>query len=174
MVCVAGHDVVGVATFHLTDRQCELVTLDALREGQGVGSALLAAVIEKANRQQCQRFWLMTTNDNLRALRFYQRRGMRLVAVHRGAVDDARLINPSIPVVGDHGIAIHDELELELQSAPPQRSISHCTTATSSTPKPDAETLMSPSCQSPEALYTGSYPSPSTRAMPLARPSRRT
>ncbi|MFF5052519.1 hypothetical protein ACFY1S_04950 [Micromonospora sp. NPDC000663] len=51
---------------------------------------------------------------NLRALRFYQRRGMRLVAVDRGAVDRARRLNPQIPLVGEHGIPLHDELVLEL------------------------------------------------------------
>ena len=59
----------------------------------------------------------MTTNDNLGALRFYQRRGLRLVAVHRGAVDHARAVKPAIPRVGEHGIEIHDELELELALA---------------------------------------------------------
>jgi hypothetical protein len=57
---------------------------------------------------------VITTNDNLDAIRFYQRRGMRLVAVHRGAVDEARRIKPSIPLIGEHGIPIHDELEFEI------------------------------------------------------------
>jgi hypothetical protein len=61
------------------------------------------------------RLWLITSNDNLNAIRFYQRRGMRLTAVHRGAIDEARQIKPSIPLIGEHGIPIHDELELELR-----------------------------------------------------------
>jgi hypothetical protein len=39
---------------------------------------------------------------------------MRLAAAHPGAVDEARAIKPSIPLIGDHGIPIHDELEFEL------------------------------------------------------------
>ena len=113
LVAVTGRDIVGLATFSVAEDQCELVTLDALRRGQGIGSALLAAVAERAAGQGCRRLWLITTNDNLNAIRFYQRRGMRLVAVHRGAVDEARRIKPSIPLVGEHGIAIHDELEFE-------------------------------------------------------------
>ncbi|MGH2876950.1 MAG: hypothetical protein ACRDLV_11925 [Solirubrobacteraceae bacterium] len=35
------------------------------------------------------------------------------MAVHRGAFDEARRLKPSIPPVGEYGIAIHDELELE-------------------------------------------------------------
>ena len=114
LVCVADGDIVGLTTFDIRDEQCELVTLDAFTEGRGIGSALLDAVTEVARRQACRRLWLITTNDNLRALRFYQRREMRLVAVHRGAVDEARQLKPSIAFVGNHGIPIHDELELEL------------------------------------------------------------
>jgi hypothetical protein len=32
-------------------------------------------------------------------------------------VDEARRLKPSIPLVGDHGIPVHDELELELPLA---------------------------------------------------------
>jgi GNAT superfamily N-acetyltransferase len=114
IVAVAGGELAGLATFEAAGRSCELVTLEALREGEGVGSALLAAVAGAARERGCERLWLVTTNDNLRALRFYQRRGLRLVAVHAGAVDLARALKPQIPVVGAHGIAIHDELELAL------------------------------------------------------------
>jgi ribosomal protein S18 acetylase RimI-like enzyme len=107
-------EIVGLATFDVRDGQCELVTLDAFTEDRGVGSALLAAVTQEASRQDCRRLWLVTTNDNLPALHFYQRRELRLVAVHRGAVDAARQLKPTIPLVGTDGIAVHDELELEL------------------------------------------------------------
>jgi RimJ/RimL family protein N-acetyltransferase len=61
------------------------------------------------------RVWLITTNDNTAALRFYQRLGFDLVALHRDAVDAARSIKPSIPLVGNDGIPIRHELELELR-----------------------------------------------------------
>ena len=57
--------------------------------------------------------WLLTTNDNLDALRLYQRHGFRLVQVHPGAVDLARQAKPSIPEVGAYGIPLRDELILE-------------------------------------------------------------
>jgi ribosomal protein S18 acetylase RimI-like enzyme len=76
---------------------------------------LLAAVAEEAVRRGARRLWLITRNDNLDALRFYQRRGMRLCAIHRDAIDQARLVKPSIPLVGNFGIAIRDELELDLR-----------------------------------------------------------
>jgi ribosomal protein S18 acetylase RimI-like enzyme len=114
LLAIDGDEVLGLATFRLADGECELITLDALREGQGIGSALLAAVSQEAGRRGCSRLWLITSNDNVNAIRFYQRRGMRLVAVHRGAIDEARQIKPSIPLIGEHGIPIHDELEFEL------------------------------------------------------------
>ncbi len=111
LLAVTGDEIVGLATFHFAGGDCELVTLDALREGQGIGSALLTAVGEEAGRRGCGRLWLITSNDNVNAIRFYQRRGMRLIAVHRDAIDEARRIKPNIPLIGEHGIPIHDELE---------------------------------------------------------------
>jgi DNA-3-methyladenine glycosylase I len=113
-LAVQGEDIVGLATYRVAGGECELVSLDSLREGQGIGSGLLARVGQEAARHGCGRLWLITTNDNLEAIRFYQRRGLHLVAVHPGAVDDARRIKPTIPLVGQHGIPIRDELEFEL------------------------------------------------------------
>ena len=60
------------------------------------------------------RLWLITTNDNVDALRFYQRRGFRLVAIDRDAVERSRAtLKPGIPRTGLHGIPIRDELTLE-------------------------------------------------------------
>jgi len=109
----AGGSRVGAAAYRIEGPECELLSLNASAPGQGVGTALLDAVEEAARAAGCSRVWLITSNDNLDALRFYQRRGYRLVAVHVGAIDEARRIKPSIPLVGDYGIPIHDELELE-------------------------------------------------------------
>lgn len=87
--------------------------MDAAERRGGVRTALLNAVVDEASRRAARRVWLITSNDNLDALRFYQRRGMRLIAVYSDAVDQARRIKPSIPNVGEFDIEIHDELELE-------------------------------------------------------------
>lgn len=110
---------VGLVTCHLAGDACEIVTLDSLREGIGIGTALIAAVREMAKAAGCRRLWLITTNDNLPALRFYQKRGFRLAAVHPGAVDAARQIKPQIPLIGLDSIPIHDEIVLELALAEP-------------------------------------------------------
>jgi ribosomal protein S18 acetylase RimI-like enzyme len=115
LVCMADGDVVGLATYDVRDGQCELLTLNAFTDGRGIGSALLEAVAEEARRRACSRLWLITTNDNLRALRFYQRRGFRLSALHRDALERSRELKPSIPEIGLDGIPLRDELELELE-----------------------------------------------------------
>lgn len=114
LVAARADERLGLATYRYERQECELLTLDALRKHEGIGSALLAGVIQRALEQGCRRLWLITTNDNLDAMRFYQRRGLRLVAVHRDAADTARRIKPSIPEVGEYGIPLHDELEFEL------------------------------------------------------------
>jgi ribosomal protein S18 acetylase RimI-like enzyme len=103
----------GVVTFHIVETGCEVVTLDSARPGRGVGSALLGAVEETARRAGCQRVWLVSTNDNVDALRFYQKRGYELVRIDRGAVTRARRLKPEIPLFGNHGIPLRDEIELE-------------------------------------------------------------
>ena len=105
---------VGLLTYRIDSGECEVVTIDAFPEGAGAGTAMLEAVAAVAREAGCRRVWLITTNDNLRALRFYQRRGFHLVAVHPGALARSRELKPSIPEIGLHGIPLRDELELEL------------------------------------------------------------
>ena len=113
-VAVQDEERIGLITYHVEGQDCEIVTLDSLRPGIGIGSALIEAVREVAGQAGCRRLWLVTTNDNLDALRFYQRRGFALVAVHRGAVERSRSLKPEIPLVGAHGLPLRDEIELEL------------------------------------------------------------
>ena len=111
---VAG-DWLGLVTFYIRDDECEITSLDSLSEGQGIGTALIEAVAAEARQKGCQRLALITTNDNLHALGFYQRRGFVLASIHRGAIDRAREIKPTIPLVGENNIPIRDEIELELR-----------------------------------------------------------
>jgi ribosomal protein S18 acetylase RimI-like enzyme len=105
---------VGALSYEVRNGEMEAVTLDAFEPGRGIGSPLLDAAADEARRQGCRRLWLITTNDNTDALRFYQRRGMRLVALHGDAVAESRRLKPEIPETGAGGIPIRDELELEL------------------------------------------------------------
>lgn len=110
--------IVGLLTLRCDGDSMELLTLNSTLEGQGIGSALLLAAIDKAREMNLSPVWLTTTNDNLRAIGFYQRLGFRMTAVNLGAVDEARKIKPQIPEVGQNGIPIHDEVVLELQIKP--------------------------------------------------------
>jgi ribosomal protein S18 acetylase RimI-like enzyme len=109
-----GDECIGLVTYEVDGPACEIVTIDALREGAGVGSALLEAVTEAARAAGCERVQLLTTNNNLRALAFYQKRGFRLVGLVPGAIDEERKRKPSIPEVDSAGLPIRDELHLEL------------------------------------------------------------
>jgi len=104
---------VGLATYRLDSAECEIMSLNSLIEGVGIGTALLQAVAEVARAAGCQRVFLITTNDNTPALRFYQRRGFRLAALRPGALDAARRLKPEIPAIGLDGIPLRDEIELE-------------------------------------------------------------
>ncbi len=106
-------DIVGIVTYAPGSDDGEVTSLDALQPDHGVGTALLDAVVDIGLAAKWRRLWLVTTNDNTHALRFYQRRGWQLVAVHRNAVDGAREIKPEIPERGNDDIPIRHELELE-------------------------------------------------------------
>lgn len=108
----------GYAIYQVRDGELEVSVLESLAPGRGTGSALLAAVVAVAADERASRVWLITTNDNTAALRFYQRRGFVIVALRPGAVDEARRnLKPEIAQIGADGIPIRDEIELELPRA---------------------------------------------------------
>ena len=104
----------GLITFMVKGDECEITSLNSLREGKGIATALIDEVKREAKVNKCRRVFLITTNDNLHALGYYQRRGFELVAVHRGAVNKSRKTKPSIPLIGENNIPLRDEIELEL------------------------------------------------------------
>jgi GNAT superfamily N-acetyltransferase len=108
----------GYAAYEIRDAAMEVLILEALVERHGVGSALLAECVRAAIGTGTRRVWLLTSNDNMDALRFYQRRGFVIVAVHRDAITHAReTLKPEIPLLGKHDIPLRDEIELELPAA---------------------------------------------------------
>jgi GNAT superfamily N-acetyltransferase len=105
---------IGLITYEITGTDCEIISMNSLAEGKGVGSALVDVVKETATKTGCQRLWLITTNDNTAALRFWQKRGFKLVAVHQNAIEQSRKLKPEIPLTGNDDIPIRDEIELEM------------------------------------------------------------
>ena len=102
----------GLATYRLLGHDAELVTLDATPPNTGTGTAIIEALVALLLAERCKRLWLTTTNDKLSALRFYLRRDFRLMQVRPGAVDVARKLKPIIPLIGEHGIPMHEEIDL--------------------------------------------------------------
>ncbi len=107
-------------------KQCEIISINSTRENRGVGKALINKVLAEAQASNCSRVWLITTNDNIRALDFFQKchfvqesglaRGFQLVSLYRNALKISRKLKPSIPDVNaSNNIPIRDEIELEIE-----------------------------------------------------------
>ncbi len=112
-VALAGSERVGFAAFRLEKDVCELVALGAGRRGTGVGTALLRTVLDHAREQGRDRIRVITTNDNMEALRFFQKRGFALADIRRNALEESRKFKPEIPLLGKDGIPLRDEIVLE-------------------------------------------------------------
>ena len=104
---------VGLVTYIIEEGACEIVTLDSLFEGLSIGSELVMAVRRVAEQAGCTRLWLITTNDNTHAIRFYQKRGFHLAQAYPNAIEASRKLKPAIPLIGYDNIPIRDELEFE-------------------------------------------------------------
>ncbi len=104
---------IGCALWHEVDGDAELVALVTTYRGAGAGTALLDAVVDHAQTAGWQRLWLITTNDNVDAIRLYQRAGWEWVGWHRHAVSESRKLKPELPETGAHGIPILHEIEFE-------------------------------------------------------------
>ena len=112
-----GEPMAGLLTYEARGAVLEIVTLNAVPRQAGIGTALVEEAVAEAARRGCREVRLTTTNDNIGALRFYQRRGFRLAELRPGAVNRARRAKPEIPVTGEYGIPLRDELDL-IRSVP--------------------------------------------------------
>ena len=108
-------DIAGLVLYRMADTECEIVALNSYCENQGIGTRLIDLVRQKAIAESCRRLWLITTNDNIRAIRFYQLCGFDMKHLHYDAVEQARKIKPSIPLRSAEGIPIRHEIEFEIR-----------------------------------------------------------
>ena len=116
MIAEDDGQLLGALTYDVVGTDFEVLTLHCSRRWAGVGTSLILEARRVATELGCNRYWLVTTNDNVDALRFYQRRGFRISEIRCGAVDAARReLKPEIPLVGEYGIALRDEIELAQQ-----------------------------------------------------------
>ena len=105
-------NIIGLITYIIKDKECEIISLDSMEEGKGIGTSLVQEVENLAIKNNCKILKLITTNDNLLALKFYQKRGFILSKIINNAVERARKLKPEIPLIGNDGIPIRDEIEL--------------------------------------------------------------
>ena len=108
-------ELIGLITYRIIDKKMEILSLDSLKENKGIGTTLLNEAIREAKIADCSEIMLITTNDNLSALRFYQKRGFDMVRFYPNAVEESRKLKPQIPLIGADGIPIRHEIELELK-----------------------------------------------------------
>ena len=113
-LCLEEDRIIGVVTYHIQAFACEIVTLNSFQENRGIGTKLIHLVMEAARANGCNRLWLITTNDDINAIRFYQKKGFDLVAAHINAMEVSRKLKPDIPLIGMDGIPIKHELEFEI------------------------------------------------------------
>ena len=109
------NEIVGLITYRVVQNEMEILSLDSLNEKKGIGTSLLDKVVQNARDVGCSRVMLITTNDNLSALQFYQKRGFDIIKLHHNAVEESRKIKPQIPLIGSNGIPIKHEIELEMK-----------------------------------------------------------
>ncbi len=113
-LALRGPQICGLVTYTVRGKDCEIISLDTFQPGLGIGSRLVEEVKSAAQALGCQRLHLVTTNDNINALAFYQKRGFRLVDLRPNAIEASRRIKPEIPLIGENSIPIRDEIELEM------------------------------------------------------------
>ncbi len=114
-VAIDNDKIVGVLTFKKSNTEVEIISLDSFMENIGIGTLLLNNVIDFAKQNAIKRLYLITTNDNLKALKFYQKRNWKITIIHKNAVIEARKIKPTIPMTGYYGIPLLHEIELEFE-----------------------------------------------------------
>ena len=116
-VAVDNGELVGAILYEIKNNDCEIVVLYSLTESIGAGTNLINTVTSLAKSNSCKRVWLITMNDNTHAIRFYQRRGFNLKAVHINAFDVTRKLKKmpiSEDILGVDNIPIKHEFEFEI------------------------------------------------------------
>lgn len=109
------HDsIAGFLFYTITDVEIEIIVFEVFDKFKGLGSKILDKLKELARSKGIKRIFLMTNNDNIDALRFYQRRGFHICGIHLNSVELSRKIKPSIGYIGEYGIPLRDEIDLEL------------------------------------------------------------
>lgn len=113
-IALVDNVIAGILTYRIDEGECEVLLLQSAVEGMGIGAALIDATKQVAQNTNCHRLCLITSNDNVHAIRWYQKRGFTIAAVHINAIEQSRKLKPEIPLTGFDDIPLRDEIEFEI------------------------------------------------------------
>ena len=106
--------IVGLGLYHIENSDCQMVLLETFIHNKGIGTQIIEKIKEIAKTQHCKRIFLITSNDNIDAIKFYQRKGFCISNIYINAMAESRKIKPEIPFIGNYEIPIRDEIEFEM------------------------------------------------------------
>ena len=107
--------IVGLGLYDIKNHDCEIVLLETFAQNKGIGTQIIERIKEIAKTKNCRRIWLITSNDNIDAIKFYQKRGFCIVNIYINAMEESRKIKPETPYIGNYEIPIRDEIEFEIK-----------------------------------------------------------
>ena len=107
--------IIGLGLYYIKNNECEIALLETFDQNKGIGTRIIEKIIEIAKESKCKKIWLVTTNSNINAIKFYQKRGFDISNIYINAMDVARKIKPEIPEIAENGIKIKDEIEFEIK-----------------------------------------------------------
>ena len=111
-------EIIGLITYEIRDRVCEILSLNSKVEGEGIGTQLVEAVKNVARNNNCNKLLVETTNALIRAIAFYQKKGFRLVKIYPDAMKYVREVHPYLTeadFMEESGIVSRDLLEFEME-----------------------------------------------------------
>ena len=107
--------IIGLGLYYIKNNECEIVLLETFIQKKGIGTEITEKIKEIAKTKNCKRIWLITSNDNIDAIKFYQRKGFNIANFYKNAMDESRRLKPAIPLIGNYDIPIRDEIEFEIK-----------------------------------------------------------
>ena len=107
--------IAGLGLYDINNNNCEIVLLETFVQNKGIGTQIIEKIKEIAKKRNCKKVWLITSNDNIDAIRFYQKRGFCIANIYIKAMEKSRNIKPEIPYIGNYQIPIRDEIEFEIK-----------------------------------------------------------
>lgn len=115
VICVENSEVIGAVHYYFAGDSCEILSLFSHKEHVGIGQKLMHLVLDECRDCGLQRLFLVTTNDNVRAFKFYQQFGMDLEEIRFNQLELSRRLKPQTPFVGDNGIPLKHELQFGIK-----------------------------------------------------------